>query len=94
MTNSFAYLDAKSKAKVWDAYAEYFANEEILGERFNENSGYVYIALENGIQIASSFGQDVEYVIFNYDTGEEMFFDKIEDLKDYLTLDFNPKVIN
>jgi len=38
---SFAYLEAKGKSKVWMAYAEHFASEEILDEGFNPNSGYV-----------------------------------------------------
>lgn len=49
--------------------------EEIMETNFNAESGYVYIALENGIQIASSFGQDVEYIIFDFETGEEHFYD-------------------
>ena len=39
MKNSFAYLDAKSKAIVWRTYAENFSGEEILEEGFNQNSG-------------------------------------------------------
>jgi hypothetical protein len=49
--------------------------EEIMESNFNTESGYVYIALENGIQIASSFGQDVEYIIFDFESGEEHYFD-------------------
>jgi hypothetical protein len=84
MTNSFAYLDAKSKAKVWDAYAEHFANEEIMEENFNPRSGYVYIALENGIQIVSKSGKEAQFLIYDFETGEEMFFTEIEYLNDYL----------
>ena len=86
MTNSFAYLNAKSKAKVWDAYAEHFANEEIMEENFNLRSGYVYIALENGIQIVSKLGKEAQFLIYDFETGEEMFFDRVEDLNNYLTL--------
>ena len=46
---------------------------------FNNKSGYVYIALENGIQIASCFGQDVEYITYDFETGEEYFFDTYEE---------------
>lgn len=49
--------------------------EEIMETNFNTESGYVYIALENGIQIASSFGQDVEYIIFDFESGAEYYFD-------------------
>jgi hypothetical protein len=42
---------------------------------FNANSGYVYIALEDGITIASMLGRDVEYIVTDYNDGEEFFFD-------------------
>ena len=82
--NSFAYLEAKGKSKVWMAYAEHFASEEILEEGFNPNSGYVYIALENGVTIASSFGQDVDFIIYDEEEGQEMFLYSIEELNEYL----------
>jgi hypothetical protein len=82
--NSLAYLEAKGMSKVWAAYAEHYAAEEIMEEGFNPNSGYVYIALENGITIASSFGQDVEYIIYDFDTDDEMIFDSFEELEIYL----------
>jgi hypothetical protein len=80
---SFAYLEAKGKSKVWNAYAEHFAGEEIMEEGFNSYSGYVYIALEDGIQICSCLGQSVEYCIFNKDDEEE-FFQSYEELMEYL----------
>ena len=83
MTNSMAYLDAKSKSIVWDAYANHFASEEILEEGFNINSGYVYIALENGVTIASNFGQGVAYFLNDFNTGEEIEFDSFEELETY-----------
>ena len=46
---------------------------------FNNMSGYVYIALENGIQIASCFGQSVEFIVTDYEDGEEEFFDNYFD---------------
>lgn len=82
--NSFAYLEAKGKSKVWMAYAQHFASEEILEEGFNPNSGYVYIALENGVTIASSFGQDVDFIIYDEEEGQEMFLYSIEELNMYL----------
>ena len=48
------------------------------GTGFNTSSGYVYIALENGVTIASCFGQDVDYISIDYDSGEEYFFDDYE----------------
>ncbi len=82
--NSLAYLEAKGMSKVWAAYAEHYAAEEIMEEGFNPNSGYVYIALENGITIGSLLGQDVEYITYNFDNDEEIIFDSYDKLKQYL----------
>ena len=81
---SFGYSDAISKSIVWRAYAIYFGGEEIQAEGFNLNSGNVYIALENGVTIASAFGQPVEFIIYDDETEEEMFFDCIEGLNQHL----------
>ena len=83
--NSFGYSDAKSKSVVWEAYANYFAGEEIMEEGFNLNSGYVYLALETGVTIASSFGQEVEYIVYDFEEGEELFFYSIYELNKYLS---------
>ena len=82
----YGYSDAKSKAIVWNAYAEYFTAEEIIEEGFNINSGYVYLALEMGVTIASAFGQEVEYIVFDHETEEERFFDSILSLQTYLEM--------
>lgn len=81
---SVAYLEAKGKAIIWNAYAEYFASEDIIEEGFNSNSGYVYLALENGVTIASAFGQYVEFIVYDHETDEELFFDSINELNNYL----------
>jgi hypothetical protein len=65
--------DLESLALVIKAYKENAIKEEILETGFNLNSGYVYIALENGITIASCFGNDVEYITTNFESGEETF---------------------
>lgn len=71
-----AYCEAVGISKVFGAYAEYCCLESISygGVGFNPNSGYVYIALENGVTICSMLGNDVEYLVTNYDSGEEHFF--------------------
>lgn len=75
-----AYLEARGLAKVWKAYADYCTNEDIMEVGFNNMSGYVYIALEHtGISIGSAFGQDVVYIVTDFDTGEEFFEDTYED---------------
>lgn len=79
-----AYLDAKSKAIVWNAYAENFAGEEITEEGFNINSGYVYIALENGITIASAFAQDVVFFVNDWENDTEIEFSSVDELNEYL----------
>jgi hypothetical protein len=84
MKTSFGYSDAMSKAKVWEAYAKHYGGEEIMEEGFNINTGYVYLALDNGITIASCFGQEVEFIVFNYDTGQEDFFYSVEELNEYI----------
>lgn len=70
-----AYCEAMGLSNVFKAYAEECSREDIMEVGFNANSGYVYIALENGITIASSMGQRVEYIVTDFETGEESFFD-------------------
>ena len=88
MENSFAYLESIGKSKIWMAYAENFAGEEIMQEGFNPNSGYVYIALESGITICSMLGADVEYLVSEHDNGEELFFESYQELEKYLNPEY------
>ena len=81
---SFAYLESIGKSKIWMAYAENFAGEIIESEGFNPNSGYVYIALENGISICSLLGGNVEFLVSEYDNSEELFFNSYQELENYL----------
>jgi hypothetical protein len=74
-----AYLEAKGLAKVWKAYADYCNGEDIMEVGFNANSGYVYIALEYGISIGSAFGQAVEFIVTDLETGEEFFEETLFD---------------
>lgn len=68
-------------SKVFAAYAEHATGEFITdsGVGYNPNSGYVYIALENGVCICSMLGRDVEYLVTNFETGEESFFDSYDE---------------
>jgi hypothetical protein len=70
-----AFCEAMGLSNVFKAYAEECSREDIMEVGFNANSGYVYIALENGITIASSMGQRVEYIVTDFESGEESFFD-------------------
>lgn len=67
-------LDIQSYINVLNAYSEHFINENIFEVGFNTDSGYVYIALELNVQIISRLGMEVEYLITNFDSGEEYFF--------------------
>jgi hypothetical protein len=77
---NIAFCEAMGLSKVFKAYAEECSREDILdgGVGFNDNSGYVYIALENGITICSMLGRDVEYLVTDMEDGEEFFFDSYE----------------
>ena len=74
--------DIESMHKVIDAYHN-LGHLYIFGTGFNTSSGYVYIALENGISICSCFGQEVDYLVTDYETGEEQFFDTYEEALEY-----------
>jgi hypothetical protein len=76
--DSIAYCEAQGLAKCFQDYADNCAGEDILEIGFNHNSGYVYIALENGITICSMLGREVEYLIVNFMDGEETFYDSYE----------------
>lgn len=65
--------DFRSFVKVQNAYLNNCFGEEIMDIGFNNMSGYVYIALENGVQLASCFGNDVEFIVTDYEDGKETF---------------------
>ena len=73
LQNAFAYTEALGKSKIWQMYANHFAGDEIMEEGFNQYSGYVYIALENGTTIGSCMGQDAVIIIIDYHDVEYMF---------------------
>jgi hypothetical protein len=79
-----AYLEAKSLSKLWEAYSQNCPREDIFEVGFNSNSGNVYIALETNITLVSSFGQEVEYLVTDFETGEEEFFDTIIEANEFL----------
>ena len=73
--NTLKNSDWESWLIVQKAYQKYAFSEEIMEIGLNNYTGYVYIALENGVQIASCFGQSVDFIVTDYDNGEEHFFD-------------------
>lgn len=79
-----AFCEAQGLSKVFQAYADNCAGGDIMEVGFNANSGYVYIALENGVSICSMLGREVEYLTTNFESGEELFFDEYETALDNL----------
>ena len=69
-----AHNEAVGLAVVFSAYANDCPLEYIQEIGFNPNSGYVYIALENGVQICSMLGDEAEYLVTDIMNGEEEFF--------------------
>lgn len=82
-----AYCEAEGLSLCFSAYAEFSAGEYILEIGFNSNSGYVYIALENGISICSMLGRSVEYLVADWNTGEEHFFDSYHEAETFEPLE-------
>lgn len=80
-----AFCEAMGLSNVFKAYAEECSREEIEQVGFNENSGYVYIALGNSISICSMLGQRVEFLVTDFETGEEFFFDNYTQAEKRLT---------
>lgn len=76
---SIAYCEAKGFSKIFMAYANECSREEIMEIGFNPNSGYVYIALEDGISICSNLGRGVEFLVTDFNNGEETFYDTYEE---------------
>ena len=74
--NGLGSSDMTSLINVLQAYQENAFREEIEDIGFNQNSGYVYIYLTNGVCISSCFGQDVEYISTDWETGEEVFYNE------------------
>lgn len=76
---SLTYCETMGLSKCFKALADLGDKAEPIDYDFaigfNENSGYVYIALEEGIDICSMLGRDVEYLVTDYNDGEEFFFD-------------------
>lgn len=79
-----AYLEAKGLSKCFEAYAENTEVEDIFEIGFNSNSGYVYIALETGISICCMLGREVEFLVYDFENGEEHFFETYSESLRYL----------
>jgi len=85
LNENVAYCEAMGLSKCFEAYANEFAGDTILEVGFNPNSGYVYIALEDySVSICSMLGRAVEYLVTDFETGEEFFFDTMEEAREHL----------
>lgn len=72
-------LEAQGLSECFKAYSENCSGSSIMEIGFNPNSGYVYIALEmEPITICSFMGRRVQYLVTDFDNGEEFFFDNYE----------------
>ena len=81
--NKLGTSDYESWVLVNRSFQDYAKGEEIMECGFNTNSGYVYIALQNGITIASCFGQEVDYIVYDWETGEEFFYESYQEAENY-----------
>ena len=79
-----AYCEAKGMGKCFLAYAENCSIEYIMMIGFNPNSGYTYIALENGISICSRLGGGVEYLVTDMNNGKETFYDTYHEAETHI----------
>lgn len=84
--DGLAVAEAWGLSNVFLAYADNCAGEDIMEIGFNPHSGYVYIALENGITLGSSFGQQVEFIISDIMNDDEFFFDTYEEALDNIEM--------
>ena len=80
---NIAYCEAQGLAKCFQAYADNCVAEDIMDVGFNHNSGYTYIALENGITICSMLGGDVEFLVTDFGDGEEFFYDTYKEAENH-----------
>ena len=84
ISNHICALEALGLSKCFKAYADNCSRHTIECIGFNSNSGYVYIALENGIQIASMLGQNVEYIYHDLRTNFEAYCDTYKEAEQHI----------
>jgi hypothetical protein len=85
LEHNICYCEAKGLSLCFAAYSEFAIGECIMegGIGFNPNSGYTYIALENGISICSMMGNSIEYLVTDFNNGEEHFFETYEEAETF-----------
>tara|TARA_R110002110_G_C12994868_1_gene675162 strand:+ start:211 stop:519 length:309 start_codon:yes stop_codon:yes gene_type:complete len=90
----FTYCETMGLSKCFKALADLCDKAEPIdyGIGFNENSGYVYIALEEGVTIGSMLGGDVEFLVTNFETGDESFHDTYSEALDQVMTNYHNEV--
>lgn len=83
LSSSVSACEAYGLGLCFQAYANECAGDEIMQIGFNPNSGYVYIALENGVSICSMLGREVEFLVTDFNDGHEYFFDSYRDAETF-----------
>lgn len=84
-TTKFGALEFVSLAVITQQLSQLHADyRDIMCTGFNTSSGYVYIALECGITIASCFGQSARFIVYDHDTDEELIFPSFGGASHYL----------
>jgi hypothetical protein len=85
LNENIAYCEAIGLSKCFEAYARLDCGDIMEGGiGFNPNSGYVYIALEEGVTICSMLGRAVEYQVTDFNSGLEFIFDTMEEAENHL----------
>ena len=78
--NKLSQIDMASFNLCLVSYITYCPSEEIVECFYNNGTGYVHIALLNGIAISSAFNEPVEYIVFDDDENlTPHFFDSYQD---------------
>jgi hypothetical protein len=79
--NTMWFLDIDSLAKVLKWYRRNTSNWSVEDIGFNTTSWYVYICLDNWVTICSCFGNDVEFLVTDFENWDEYFFDDYEEAR-------------
>jgi len=84
LNQSIAYCEAEGLSICFQAYANNFPGEDIFEIGFNPNTGYTYIALEQNVTICSMLGRNAEYLVTDFDNGQELFFNNYQEAVQHL----------
>ena len=80
--NNLYGSDLESLKIVTAEYLKLTDKDYIESAGMNYNTGYVYLALESGVCIASCFGQEATFIVTDFEDGEEYFEDSYQDAID------------